>query len=393
MKISPNLLSLLIFDLDGVITSEARYWHTARLTTWQLVTQPDFLGLTHYFGSSLDSPAQVLDKAEQVISPSFIAALKARAINSNWDLTFFVICLHLIGLLSQYASPALPLLPVDQPAQAQLQVLGRALRDETTLATPGAPVAASQILIDRFWAATQAFRGSQVTEFIPHFAQQVLGYSFPLLQSGSDLWQLCYGQFQAWYEGTLGFVLPEDETALPLEAIHQALDALSTAGRYTLAIATGRPRNEVIVPLRNLGLLSYFAGDRIVTYDDVLAAEAVCEHQGKPQKLGKPHPFVLYRAIYPELPITALLSTLALTDSRPSHPTVAYIGDAASDIVAAQQAGCFPIGVLTGFTMGQSLQEKQGMFRDLGCPIILDSIQALPQWLQETSGGAINVPF
>ena len=94
-----NRIKFLVFDLDGVITSEQKYWNTARLTVWELITQPEYLGLTDYFGPT--QPQQVLTSGQQTINNDFIYELKRRAINSNWDLTYFVFCLHLAGILQQ----------------------------------------------------------------------------------------------------------------------------------------------------------------------------------------------------------------------------------------------------------------------------------------------------
>jgi len=127
-------LQLLIFDLDGVITSEARYWQTARLTVWDLITQPDFLGLRDYWGADLRDPEAVLAAGDQVIAPTFIAELKRRGINSNWDLTFFVLSLQVIAILAQLDPPrlhrALAAIPdPDAGAAQQLQTLGSWLPD------------------------------------------------------------------------------------------------------------------------------------------------------------------------------------------------------------------------------------------------------------------------
>ncbi len=42
-------LNTLIFDLDGVITSETKYWNTARLTVWEIICSQDYLGINQYF--------------------------------------------------------------------------------------------------------------------------------------------------------------------------------------------------------------------------------------------------------------------------------------------------------------------------------------------------------
>lgn len=370
-------LQLLIFDLDGVITSEARYWQTARLTVWDLITQPDFLGLRDYWGADLRDPEAVLAAGDQVIAPTFIAELKRRGINSNWDLTFFVLSLQVIAILAQLDPPrlhrALAAIPdPDAGAAQQLQTLGSWLPD------PDLGVEASKPLIQRFWEATVGLQGTAVTDFVPTFATQVLGRPLPLLESRSGLWELCYEQFQAWYDGHKGLVLPGDEMVLPLTLIRKTLHHLAKHQHLTLAIATGRPRREVIQPLLASELLDCFDGDRIVTYDEVLAAEALMAQAGQPLKLGKPHPFILLKAISPGTPVPQLLA-----QRQQHYPEVAYVGDAASDVMAAQQAHCKAIGVLTGFTPGKTRDQKQSLFRELNCDAVLDSILDLPQWLAQ----------
>ena len=94
-------LNTLIFDLDGVITSEIKYWNTAKLTVWELICSDNYLGLNDYFGQSLDVSTRLLDIGKRIIPNDFIYQLKSRAINSNWDLTFFVFSLHLLSIFQE----------------------------------------------------------------------------------------------------------------------------------------------------------------------------------------------------------------------------------------------------------------------------------------------------
>ncbi len=355
-------LQLLIFDLDGVITSEQRYWNTARLTVWELVAQTPYLNLSHYFGADLATPDQVLAAESRIIDTQFITELKNRAVNSNWDLTFFVFSLHLIGILQQADLPLADLV-TDQkmPIGEQLTMISKKLTNQSINSSH------SQPLIQQFWAATDQLRGTAVQEYVAIFATQILGQSLAIFSS--DLWSLCYQNFQAWYAGHKGYQLPDDRTVLDVEQIRQTLALLSN--HYNLGIATGRPRSETIEPLTALSLLPYFDIDRIVTYDEVLAAEASLEQA---VKLGKPHPFIVLQAIYPDLNPTAILAKIG-----EKHDRVAYIGDAASDVVAAQEAGCLSIGVLTGF--GQDLAAKEQLLAQIGCDQILPNILALPDFL------------
>ena len=56
---------------------------------------------------------------------------------------------------------------------------------------------------------------------------------------------------------------------------------------YQIAIATGRPRTETIIPFQSLGLKSYFKDEHIVTASEVLLAEKQFQYQ----PLGKPNLF------------------------------------------------------------------------------------------------------
>lgn len=376
-------LNLLIFDLDGVITSEQKYWNTARLTVWELITSPDYLGLSTYFGPGVDTPDRTLQQGTQIIPESFIYELKSRAVNSNWDLTFFVFSLHLVAILNQSElgdRAAALFAQSDRPIATKLQQIGHLLTGQTPA------IHTSATTIAQFWQETTQLTGLAVLDHLETFIQTQLKATLSDFQAKSDLWDLCYHNFQAWYEGKRGYQLPDDETVLDLAQIQATLQTLQEAQRYTLAIATGRPQIEVLDPLTALGLLSYFDPQRIVTYDQVLAAEAVMgdgrrpvlDHRGQPLKLGKPHPYVLLRALYPE----ATVDTLCAQALQPmEHPQAAYIGDAASDVVAAHKAGCVAIGVLTGFGYGYADHQKRQMLADLDCELILDSILALPQAL------------
>ncbi len=98
--------NLLIFDLDGVITSEEAYWDAAGLTLHELLCSPRYWNLDN---SELDADglyqpatnAQESRRISRAIFPeSEILALKARSINSNWDTCYVAACLQLITLLA-----------------------------------------------------------------------------------------------------------------------------------------------------------------------------------------------------------------------------------------------------------------------------------------------------
>ena len=370
-------INTLIFDLDGVITSETKYWNTSRLTAWELICDRNYLGLTNYFDHSPDVETRLTDVGDNVIPKSFIYELKSRAINSNWDLTFFVCCLHFVGIfqqLQQEQSTSLSniLQNNNLTLEQQLQGIGELLRSSNYQRQ------ISDNAIAEFWQETKSLTGAAVLNYVNTFITKKLGQHFSFFDPKGALWELCYNNFQAWYEGRKGYDLPDDETVTDLASIDKTLKALSDSGRFVLAIATGRPRNEVIEPLTTLGILKYFDDTRIVTYDEVIAAESRIATDNK-IKLGKPHPFILYKAIYPQESVENLSSD----EFKISNPeTIAYIGDAGSDVVAAKKAGVFFIGVLTGFAEGEAIEKKREMLINLGCDVVLDSVLDLPKFLK-----------
>lgn len=42
--------NIFIFDLDGVIISEIKYWNIVKLIVWELICSDNYLGLNDYFG-------------------------------------------------------------------------------------------------------------------------------------------------------------------------------------------------------------------------------------------------------------------------------------------------------------------------------------------------------
>lgn len=80
----------VIFDVDGVLLSEERYFDVSALTVWEILYSKDYMGL----------PAESDDFVPDAITEGQIAAcrarvwgndrllawLKDRGINSNWDM-------------------------------------------------------------------------------------------------------------------------------------------------------------------------------------------------------------------------------------------------------------------------------------------------------------------
>lgn len=354
-----------------MITSEQKYWDTARLTVHELLESEEYLGLAGYFGMQR--------AAQPVIPESLIYRIKNQAINSNWDLTYLVAALHLIRVAGdiwrQEDYDWSLIFDSTLPVADKLHRIGEVLATYGYTPVPENPV------FDAFFAASAGQQGAMLLDGVADFARARLGGDGVFFEVPGEFWQFCYTVFQEWFEGRRqsAFAAQQPDTALPAESTIIDAARLATVlaalqQRYTLGIATGRPRSEALAPLQAFDLLRYFDAQRIVTYDEVQQAQA-----GTGELLGKPHPFVLLRAIYPD----ADAQTLAAGAGLPAaHPHVAYIGDSASDALAAQRAGCVALGVLSGVAPdAASQQARRSVLQEAGCVLVLPDVQALPQAL------------
>jgi phosphoglycolate phosphatase-like HAD superfamily hydrolase len=372
-------ISLLIFDLDGVITSEQKYWNTARLVVRELLEDARYLGIEGYFGPP-DAPSISPEQfGEGIIPTSLIYAIKNRAVNSNWDVTFLAAALHITAVLvalRQSAPAALSgLFQPDAPLEHDLQRTGVSLHDYTG----DLHAHTGNTLIERFLSETGDLVGAPLVEAVEPFACRVLDVPRLPFEPKGALWQLCYNLFQEWHTGARPAPFEHyasEGTIVARELIAALLQQLQQSGHYTLAIATGRPHAEVAAPLESLSLLHYFDSRRIITYGHVIEAEQTRPPSAAQSGLGKPHPFVLLRAIYPDKSPAELL---AMQPDQPAHAAAAFIGDSPSDVLAARRAGCISIGVLTGLAADDAARaRKRQQLYDAGCHVVLNSVLDLP---------------
>ena len=267
-------MKLLIFDLDGVITTEATYWNIARR------------GLQHILNPSTDP-----------LPEDFIYWVKNHAINHNWDVAFVAV------------------------TAAQNLAQFRKTHDHLT--------------------------GRALLEACP-------GYR-------AELWHQVHEVCQSI----------QDASPLPDAGLHTAQETVQlfeNLSDFDLAVATGRPKPEALAPLDALGIRRFFPEHRIITHLEVEQAEGVAHIP-----LGKPHPFVALKAIYPELSLDDLLKI-----PPRQHPGVWFIGDTASDVGAALAAGTTPIGILSALPPGPYRDQRRQSLAGLGCDTILDSVLDLP---------------
>jgi phosphoglycolate phosphatase-like HAD superfamily hydrolase len=350
--------NLIVFDLDGVITSEEAYWDAAGLTLHELMYSPHYWNIA---AARQYHPAANAEESHRVSRVTFpeaeILALKARAINSNWDTCYAAVCLHLIELLT--LSPELPALLPPRPWDVQWIAALRAQMG-------GAEEQRGKLkqLFDIF--ESPLFHGYVGLELINRFdayASEVLGHPIEnVFSRHSPFWPFCQDIFQAWYLGDElytreyghGPVQPGkpgcihfEQPLLPAAPVRATLETLLQQG-YVLGFATGRSLMEAEVPLKVQGLLSYFDEAHISTYDDVERAEARLRARGDQTLLSKPHPFPFLAAANPALRSGAAEQVESFLTSARAGGSFAVVGDSTSDMLGGHAAGALTMAVLTG---------------------------------------------
>ncbi|WP_376795669.1 HAD family hydrolase [Thermogemmatispora sp.] len=379
--------TLIVFDLDGVITSEAAYWDAAGLTLHELLSSPRYWNVTGQSDYEVVTEAEESRRLSRATLPEEeILLYKALAINSNWDTCYAAVCWRLIALLEQLppASRAglLPLRPWEEEWLARLRAALAARRggpesgrDQLEALTSGPPFgeplfsgAVGLELLNRYDAYASARLGLRVEGVFSRL---------------SPFWDFCRSLFQEWYLGealysrTYGRPPAQrgkpgciyfERPLLPPEALRETLDALRSAG-YVLGLATGRVYQEAVLPLQTYDLLSRFDPEHICTYDAVETAEAQLRRHGDPTLLGKPHPFQFLYALDRRGPSAVELAA--------SKAPFVVVGDSAGDMLGGRAAGALTVATLSG------AYSQQARERLLACEpdFVIDDVRQLPSLL------------
>ena len=100
MKLNLNDFDKIVFDMDGVITSELSYWQSAALGAYDML-----LSHQHYGVCGLDRKwlrKNYIDIYNTVMCGGrTVKAVKRLGVNTNWDLLYVVFC------VSKYINPDL----------------------------------------------------------------------------------------------------------------------------------------------------------------------------------------------------------------------------------------------------------------------------------------------
>ena len=324
--------------MDGVITSEENYWNCAALVVREVLTGD------RYFGTeSIDAAGMSADVArirrEVFCSDRLITLLKGRGVNSNWDLGYVTVLIALI--------------------------LGT---DDSERILEYADTLSGNILVEYDRLAEEAEKRAQPD-----------GKQRGFFTRNGELWCAMRDCFQEWFLGDELFtatfgkqprtygkpgLIKSEQPVIPVDKLKKMLTVLSETKR--VCTGTGRPYNELIVPLSQWGITGLFAPDGLSNYDHVAAAEA---RTG--QTLTKPHPYMFLKALY-----GTDYDDIRLINGDYDRSVIKkalIVGDAGADILAAHAMGADFCAVLTG-VQGKA---ARGYFEDLGAEYILDSAAEL----------------
>lgn len=391
--------NLIIFDLDGVITSEEAYWDTAGLTLHELMYSPRYWDLQ---ASRNYSPAITAEESRRVsrstLPVSEIMAYKARSINSNWDTCYVAVCLRLINLLTQLRMQAqetildlLPLRPWDDDWIAAFREKVASCGWKETY--PASALAAGTMNTSLFdLPPFQGYTGLELINRFDVYASEVLETPIQgVFSRHSPFWTFCRDIFQEWYLGdelytqTYGHAPAQtgkpgcihfEHPLLPVEEIRITLEILRQQG-YVLGFATGRARQEAEYPLKMYGLLQYFDKQHISTYDDVERTEAQLRARGDQLLLSKPHPFpFLFAADHDYEHVITQPGGHIRTYNQDNFLVV---GDSTSDILGGHAAGAITVAVLTGVRTA----EARSLLIQSNPDFTIEDMRQLPALLNE----------
>lgn len=344
MKLSN--LKRIIFDMDGVITSEYMYWDAEALTVYELLFSRKFYGTQDIDAGWCE---ENFGEIHNIIfcGNDTVREIKRLGVNTNWDLAYVVFC------VSRYIEPDLEAL---EPQHFK-EVFEYISKLDT--------------LAPELYALSESLINSKIPKTDGYYTR-----------GDSVLWSELRKVFQHWFLGTKRFRIQEGEPAPPfgrrglmeyeqplvsLDKLRDTLTYLKERG-FVLGIGTGRPYGELVVPIDMWDISKFFDSEHCVTYTDVVNAESNTKMTGA---LAKPHPYVFLKAALGR-GVSDSDIVNGNYDKSVAEETL-VVGDAMSDFLAAKAAGFKFAAVLTG-VRGKAAEAE---FSDCGADYIFDNVNEL----------------
>lgn len=332
----------VLFDLDGVMSSEEMYWNCAALTVYEMYFSE------RYYGRKVLRAQEAEEKTAEIRRLVFcddrmIRMLKEKGVNSNWDLAYLV-----LGEVLCTEGEA----DFEQVLRNLEQISGDAFDCFREV---------SEGLSKRFGGEKKRFErlGTFWTEAQTCFQEWFLG---------DDLFHRVTGQ-AVRLTGKSGMVLRE-EPLVDKSRLQTLLRLLRDSGKR-LGVGSGRPWTECERILEAWDIMQYFAPECVISYDAVMEAEKAMAKQGIRAEFTKPHPFMFLKGNS-----GGALSDLDIYRGNYSPADckrTLVVGDAGADLFAARAAGCDFAAVLTGIHG----KEARGFFETEKADYILEDVLAM----------------
>ncbi len=324
----------VIFDMDGVITSEQNYWNSAALTVWEYLkwNSDEKINAAECMADMKNIRGKVFCNDE------LISVLKGKGVNSNWDLGYVTVLLAWICGGKEYNGDFKDVL---QKAKK--------LPDN---------------IID-------------IYDDLAMKCHHSAGFDYEWLRRNGVMWNTMRDIFQQWFLGDALYkerynneplisgktgLLFKEEPIINKDNLVKVLSFLSEGKR--VCTGTGRPYIEMIQPITDWGIKQYFADNGLCNYDHVVAAEKALNNN----KLTKPNPYMFLKALY-----GTDYDDKRIADGdydKEKIKTTLVVGDAGADILAARAMGADFCAVLTGI-QGEG---ARGYFEKMNADYILKSI-------------------
>lgn len=360
----------VVFDIDGVLLSEERYYDVSALVVWEILFSPLYMGLPSErddFNHSSITEGQIAYCREKVWGKDkLISYLKSKGVNSNWNMVhiYMVTLLWIMAETFEQRSEGLKI-QLSVHKHKDFQMLGQELM--------GLPLPTAEQILNKWKSIfTETDEGISLIHKLSKTVRPHIDNGDDFISLDSDFWKVETEAFQNWYlgddlyiellghlpyaKGKEGFLKKEIPLA-PAEKIKNVFQTLKNRG-YEIGIATGRSKEEVLIPFKELGWLDEFETSMIGTFSEAKQAQNIFSIEVP----DKPQGFIFYCGIYGTdegnykgyLEGTKILSR---------EDEVYVCGDSYSDILGARNVGAKFIGVLTGLDgkNGISMFEKENV--------------------------------
>ena len=336
-------MTTILFDVDGVFLSEARCFDVSALTVEELLYNPRYLNIdgrkfkTSYTDEEIKEIRQTIFMNDKILE-----RFKEIGLNSNWDMLFISFSIIYIDILKK---EGLNLQDVD-------------ITDLNTIGDMLGEVTVRPELVEEFLSEKVQTKEDVYAALIEE-AKTLPGIEdLSVFELYGSIWSLGHQVYQEWY---LGSDLVEADTGMPAEEVDKKgfiydeewivssdkikdmLLNLKEAG-YTIGVATGRPRQETLIPFEQGGLDRVFDENRISTATEVMWAQ---EQNLVDHALTKPHPFSYLWSLY--LHNSGMLEA-AVNGRNMSEEDIIIVGDSVADYYCARAIDATFLAPLTGLT-------------------------------------------